>query len=141
MLDGRTPGRRHSVKLTAQLTFQDVRIMSIHSNANQRGDVRRRPLFSGAIDWCRWRIVLVATMIAACTVATSARDHALIEAAKGKDLSLLRALLEKHTDPNVRQGDGATALHWAAHWDDMKAATLLIQAGTDVNAINENGVT
>ena len=88
-----------------------------------------------------WRIVLVATLIAACTVATSARDHALIEAAKGKDLSLLRALLDKHTDPNVRQGDGATALHWAAHWDDMKAATLLIQAGANVNAINDNGVT
>src|SRR5262249_48679440 len=116
--------------------------MSIHSNANQalRGDVRRR-LFSRAIDWWPWRIVLVATVIAACTVATSARDHALIEAAKGKDLSLLRALLEKHTDPNVRQGDGATALHWAAHWDDIKAATLLIQAGANVNAINDNGVT
>ena len=91
--------------------------------------------------WYPWRIVLVATAIAACTVATSARDHALIEAARGKDLSLLRALLEKHTDPNVRQGDGATALHWAAHWDDMKAATLLVQAGADVNAINDNGVT
>ena len=98
-------------------------------------------LFSGAIDWCPWRIVLIATMVAAGTVATSARDHALIEAAKSKDLSVLRALLEKHTDPNVRQGDGATALHWAAHWDDMKAATLLIQAGATVNAINDNGVT
>lgn len=92
-------------------------------------------------NWCPWRIVLVATMIAACTVATSARDHALIEAAKGKDLSLLRALLAKDTDPNVRQGDGATALHWAAHWDDVNAATLLVRAGADVNAINDNGVT
>ena len=81
----------------------------------------------------------MATVIAACTVATSARDHALVEAAKGKDLSALRTLLEKHTDPNVTQGDGATALHWAAHWDDVKAATLLIKAGTRVNAINDNG--
>jgi ankyrin repeat protein len=117
--------------------------MSIHRNASQavRGDVRTRPLFSGAIDWCRWRMVLVATMIAACTVGTAARDHTLIEAAKGKDLALLRALLAKNTDPNVRQGDGATALHWAAHWDDMNAATLLVRAGADVNAINDNGVT
>src|SRR5215813_5074774 len=117
--------------------------MSIQSNANQpfRGDARRRPLFSGAIDWCRWRTVLLATMIAACMVATAARDHALIEAARNRDLSSLRALLEKETDPNVRQGDGATALHWAAHWDDMTAATLLFHAGADVNAINDNGVT
>ena len=113
--------------------------MSIHSNANHalRGDVRRRRLSYGG----SWRIVLVATVIAAGTVATSARDQVLVEAAKGKDLSLLRALLEEHADPNVRQGDGATALHWAAHWDDLNAARLLVQAGASVNAINDNGVT
>ena len=113
--------------------------MSIHSNANHalRGDVRRRRLSYGG----SWRIVLVATVIAAGTVATSARDQVLIEAAKGKDLSLLRALLEEHADPNVRQGDGATALHWATHWDDLNAARLLVQAGASVNAVNDNGVT
>jgi ankyrin repeat protein len=38
------------------------------------------------------------------------------------------------------QPDGATALHWAAHWDDTDTADLLIRAGANVNAVNEFGV-
>src|SRR5258707_8254951 len=99
-------------------------MMSVHSDANHalRGNLRKGPLLSRPIDWRPWRIALAATVIAASTVTTSALDHPLIDAAKRKDLSSLRALLDKHADPNVPQGDGATALHWAAHWDDLKAA-------------------
>ena len=39
------------------------------------------------------------------------------------------------------QVDGATALHWAAHWNDLQIATLLIRAGADVNATDDHGVT
>jgi ankyrin repeat protein len=85
--------------------------------------------------------VLVAATIVVGGVTISANDHALLDAAKGQDLAALRILLDKHADPNVAQGDGATALHWAAHWDDVKAATLLLQAGANVNAVNDNGVT
>jgi uncharacterized protein len=39
------------------------------------------------------------------------------------------------------QGDGATALHWAAHRDDLKTAELLIRGGANVDAANDYGVT
>jgi ankyrin repeat protein len=52
----------------------------------------------------------------------------------------VRALL-REVDVNGRAGDGATALHWAARWDDLKTAELLLEAGADVNAIDELGAT
>ena len=38
---------------------------------------------------------------------------------------------------NVRAHDGTTALLWAAHWNDLDTADLLIRAGADVNAAND----
>ena len=65
----------------------------------------------------------------------------LVEAAKDQDLPAVRRLLQQHTDVNARQGDGATALHWAAHWDDQSMTNVLISAGADVNADDDEGVT
>jgi ankyrin repeat protein len=42
---------------------------------------------------------------------------------------------------NATQPDGATALHWAAHWDDLGLVQLLIRAKANVNAANDLGVT
>ena len=53
----------------------------------------------------------------------------------------MRALLKQRADVNAAQGDGATALHWASHLDDLAAADLLIRAGANVNAANDIGVT
>ena len=53
----------------------------------------------------------------------------------------MRALLKEGADPKAAQPDGATALAWAAHWNELEIADLLIKAGADVNAANELGVT
>ncbi len=37
----------------------------------------------------------------------------------------------------ARSHDGATALLWAAHWNDLETADLLIRAGANVNAAND----
>ena len=42
---------------------------------------------------------------------------------------------------DARRGDGATALHWAAHLNDLETADLLIRAGAAVDATNDLGVT
>ena len=42
---------------------------------------------------------------------------------------------------NRPQPDGMTALHWAAHHEDLDTATLLVGAGADVKAANRYGVT
>ena len=36
-----------------------------------------------------------------------------------------RTLLEQHVDVNVTQPDGATALHWAAYWNDVETTNVL----------------
>src|SRR6185503_14623836 len=40
-------------------------------------------------------------------------------------------------DVNVRAEDGSTALLWAAHWNLLETADLLIRAGADANAAND----
>src|SRR5713101_5323209 len=64
----------------------------------------------------------------------------LADAVKHRDAATVRALLKQHVDVNVPQSDGATALHWAVHWDDLETADLLIAAGANVNATNDYGV-
>jgi ankyrin repeat protein len=70
-----------------------------------------------------------------------ADDLRLVEAARNQDREAIRALLQQHVEVNASQGDGATALHWAAHWDDPVMADLLIRARANVNAANDLGVT
>ena len=62
------------------------------------------------------------------------------DAAERRDLDAVRALLKKGADPSAPQPDGATALHWAVHWDDLAAADVLIEAGARLDAVNDLGV-
>ena len=39
---------------------------------------------------------------------------------KQKDVAAVRALLKQRADVNATEGDGATALHWAAYHDDVE---------------------
>jgi len=75
------------------------------------------------------------------TTTLAAADAPLVEAAKNRDRAAVRALLAQKADVNATQGDGATALAWAVHWDDAETAGLLIRAGADVNRANDYGVT
>jgi len=71
----------------------------------------------------------------------SAESPRLADAAAKKDGAALRALLRDKADVNAAQADGATALHWAVHWDDAEAVDLLIRAGANVNAKNDYSAT
>ena len=71
----------------------------------------------------------------------SASDLQLLEAVRNQNREAVRALLKQQVDVNAPQGDGATALHWAAHRDDLETADLLIRAGAKVNAATDLGVT
>ena len=70
----------------------------------------------------------------------AAQDHRLADTVKNRDEQGARALLAKKADVNVPQADGATALHWAAHWNDLATADLLLKAGAKVNVANDYGV-
>ncbi|HEY2149889.1 MAG TPA: ankyrin repeat domain-containing protein [Vicinamibacterales bacterium] len=80
-------------------------------------------------------------LLASISVRAAADDLRLIEAAKQQDLARVRTLLAQKVDANTSQPDGATALHWAVHWDDLPMTSALLDAGARVDAANDLGVT
>ena len=89
------------------------------------------------------RIGKAILLLAAAQVSLGAAgaDPRLIKAVRSKDTATVRALIKQRVDVNASQGDGATALHWAAHVDDLTIADLLIRAGAKAAVANENGFT
>jgi uncharacterized protein len=75
---------------------------------------------------------------------SQAVDATAADAAQNRDIAALRALVKQHAAVaviNARQEDGTTALHWAAHWNDVESVNLLIHAGADAKAVNRYGAT
>jgi ankyrin repeat protein len=65
----------------------------------------------------------------------------LITAVRSHDRVAVSAELDRGTDVNAAESDGATALHWAAQNDDVEMLTLLLEAGAAVDATNRFNVT
>ena len=65
----------------------------------------------------------------------------IIEAVRSGDSTSIRSLLADGADVNAVEGDGSTALHWAAYLDDVSITASLIEAGADIEAQNSYGVT
>ena len=61
-------------------------------------------------------------------------DSPVADAAMQGDAATVRALLAQGADVNEAQGDGMTALHWAARNRDADLARTLLEAGADVGA-------
>jgi len=77
------------------------------------------------------------TLLMVAGTPAAGADLRLIEAVRGQDQQQVRALLNQRADVNARAGDGSTALLWAAHWNALETAALLIRAGADPNAAND----
>ena len=90
----------------------------------------------------RIRVVgyVMVPILSMASLAAANLDLRLVEAVERQDKKAVRALLEQQVDVNTPQPDGATALHWAAHWNDLGTVDQLIRAGAHVNAVNELGV-
>ncbi|MGE3507986.1 MAG: ankyrin repeat domain-containing protein [Vicinamibacterales bacterium] len=85
--------------------------------------------------------VLAALMGSAVALGARAGSTELIDAVRRQDRAAVARLLQQQVDVNARQGDGASALHWAIQVGELELAALLIRAGADVNAANDFGVT
>ena len=68
-------------------------------------------------------------------------DLRLVSAVATQNAQGVRALLDEGIDVNATRADGATALLWAAYWDDLATAARLLRAGAHVNAADDHGVT
>src|SRR2546428_1096980 len=93
---------------------------------------------SGMRDKGKQIVFVVAFSMASLMAAGgTAASGDLVEAARNQDQEQVRALLNQHADVNARSGDGSTALLWAAHWNAIDIAGLLIRAGADANTSND----
>lgn len=61
------------------------------------------------------------------------------DAAMEGNRAQLRSLLKQRTNVNAAQGDGMTALHWAALEDDVEMVKLLLAARANVNVTTRDG--
>ena len=70
---------------------------------------------------------------------TAAGPAPVADAAMKRDADAVRTLLKNGDDVNAAQGDGMTALHWAARNGDAELAQMLLYAGANVKATTRLG--
>ena len=80
-------------------------------------------------------------LIAAVTAIPSGpnADTRVADAAMRGDTAAVRSLIRQRVDVNVAQGDGMTALHWAAMQGNAGEIRLLLGAGAKVEVTTRNG--
>src|SRR5260370_32424203 len=83
------------------------------------------------------RIPFALLSVAAFGATIAARG--LSDAVKRGDTAAVAAMLKVGADVNLSEPDGTTALHWAAHRNDLETADLLLRAGAKPAAVNSYG--
>jgi ankyrin repeat protein len=66
-------------------------------------------------------------------------DTRVADAAMMRDVDAVHALIRQAVDVNSAQGDGMTALHWAAYNGDSELAQTLLYAGANTRATTRLG--
>jgi len=87
------------------------------------------------LKWAGLACVLVVAFFSA-----HATQSPIADAAEKKDWNGVLAQIKAKADLNATQVDGTTALHWAAHHDDLAIAKALLAAGANASATNNYGV-
>jgi len=83
---------------------------------------------------------LAGAALLALSAALGAQSVAPVaDAAMGGDRAAVKTLLQDGRDVNAAQGDGMTALHWAAMKNDAELAQMLVYAGANVKATTRLG--
>jgi len=87
------------------------------------------------------RLISVSSLLALLlTITISAASSAPVaDAAMAKDRETVKTLLKNGADVNAAQGDGMTALHWAARSGDLELTQMLLYAGANVKATTRLG--
>jgi uncharacterized protein len=85
------------------------------------------------------RLAAVALVFALMAFAAVPSTAPVADAAMRRDAAAVKALLQRGADVNAAQGDGMTALHWAATHGDAELARMLLYAGARSEATTRNG--
>jgi uncharacterized protein len=82
-----------------------------------------------------WSVAVVALLLAGATPP----EAPVADAAMRGDVETVRGLLQRGGDPDAAQGDGMTALHWAAELGDESMARVLVDAGAKLEPATRLG--
>ena len=83
---------------------------------------------------------VTAIFLVVLSMSLGARETAPVAAAaQTRDVAAVRTLLKQGADVNAAQGDGMTALHWAALNADAELASMLLYAGANSRAMTRLG--
>ena len=84
---------------------------------------------------------LVAVMVVGAWLQAAAPSgrSAVADAAMRREVETVRTLLRQGADVNGAQGDGMTALHWAATHGDAELTEILLYGGANVKATSRLG--
>ena len=99
----------------------------------------RHPLMRSAMVACACALVAGASAFTTTGPRGPAIDAPVADAAQRGDATTVKQLLDKRADVNVAQGDGMTALHWAALHGDLAMTNLLLAAKANVKAVTRIG--
>ena len=89
-----------------------------------------------ACGWCVGLLILALVLV----VSLGAKEAAPVAlAAQSRDIATVRALLKQGADVNAAQGDGMTALHWAALNGEAELTSMLLYAGANWRALTRLG--
>lgn len=69
----------------------------------------------------------------------AATESRVADAAMNRDKDAVRSLIKQAVDVNAAQGDGMTALHWAALNGDAETVQMLLYAGANIKAATRLG--
>jgi ankyrin repeat protein len=82
---------------------------------------------------------LLGSLSMAMLLTAAPADTRLPDAAMQGNQDAVRSLLKQKVDVNAPQGDGTTALHWAAYRDDPEMVKLVLAAGANAKATTREG--
>ena len=87
----------------------------------------------------RFRVDAVIALAAVLLMTGGETEAPVADAAMRQDIEAVRTLLQSGADVNAAQGDGMTALHWAAEHDNVELTDMLIYAGANVGPTTRVG--
>ena len=85
------------------------------------------------------RFNVLAGLCLAALLGASAPEAPVADAAKRGDVEAVRQLLREGADVNAAQGDGMSALHWAAERGSADLTEMLLFAGATIDVVTRIG--
>src|SRR5688572_10579889 len=82
----------------------------------------------------KFSLLALVFLLSAALGAQAPVSSPVADAAERGDVAAVKSLMKDGADVNAAQGDGMTALHWAADRGNAEMAELLIYAGANISA-------